>query len=61
MVEIKMFNHGIFQEEIQTKLQELNILKSKELDPYMKWNYIEQIKLVTGLLQSYKDSVKKQL
>lgn len=61
MVEIKMFNHGMFQEEIQLKLEEIHSLKSKELDPYKQWNYAEQIKLLEELLIKYKNSVNKQL
>ncbi len=59
--ELKLFNHGIFQEYIQSKLEYLTIQMSKESDPYKKWNFQEQIKLCEEFFNAYKDSVNSQL
>ena len=56
-----MFNHGVFQEYLQRKLEYLQEMESKEKEPYTKWNYQEQIKLVTELFGAYKTSVEEQL
>lgn len=59
--EIKMFNHGVFQEYLQNKMEYLKELESKEKDPYKKWNIQDQLKLCEELFQSYKTSVETQL
>ena len=57
----KLFNHGIFQEKLQDKLNHLLELRQTETDPYAQWNLEEQSKLVTELLETYKITVSSQL
>lgn len=61
MKDLIMFNHGVFQQELQDKLEELHHNKALETDPYKQWNYDEQIKLVSEILVKYKKSVDQQL
>lgn len=61
MVEVKMFNHGIFQQYLNNKLDYLFKEKVKEVDPYKKWNLEEQIRLTEEFLNAYKTTVEVQL
>lgn len=61
MQELKMFNHGVFLEYLQSKIEYLTKLETKEKDPYKKWNLQEQVKLCNELFQAYKTSVETQL
>lgn len=61
MQELKMFNHGVFSEYLQSKIEYLTKLETKEKDPYKKWNLQEQVKLCNELFQAYKTSVETQL
>ncbi len=61
MKNITLFNHGVFQEYLQSKLEYIEKQKSQEKDPYKKWNLVEQIILLNELFEAYKVTVDTQL
>ena len=56
-----LFNHGIFEEILNNKLELLYKLYKKETDPYVQYSIKEQIRIVEVLRLDYKKTVEEQL
>jgi len=61
MSEIRMFNHGVFQVELQAEIERLQIQRKSERDPYKQWNLDDQRKILEKMLVVYKHTVDSQL
>ncbi len=58
---VKLFNHGVFQQLLQEKIESVVQLRGLEKDPYKQWNLDDQVAILTNLLEEYKGTVSSQL